>query len=103
MADTIPLELQLTGAEEEWLVRAAFGSPRGVMPSSVVGSLAAAGLGEKNSRGTLDVNDAGRQYIKVRDLPASTTNGALRTTHRRKRAIGQALYSRKDMKLPAVV
>jgi len=70
MAGGIPLESQLTGAEEEWLVRAAFGSPRGVMPSSVVVTLVAAGLGEKNSRGTLDVNDAGRQYIKVRDLPS---------------------------------
>jgi hypothetical protein len=70
MAGAIPLQSQLTGAEEEWLVRAAFGSPRGVMPSSVVVTLAAAGLGEKNSRGTLDVNDAGRQYIKVRDLPS---------------------------------
>jgi hypothetical protein len=83
MADAIPLALQLTGAEEEWLVRAAFGSPRAVMPPSVVRTLAAAGLGEKNSRGTLDVNDAGRQYIKGRDLP-STINGALRTTHGRK-------------------
>ena len=83
MADAIVLALQLTGAEEEWLVRAAFGSPRGIMPRSVVGTLAAAGLGEKNSRGTLDVNDAGRQYIKVRDLP-SIINGALRATHRRK-------------------
>jgi hypothetical protein len=55
------LKWQLTGAEEEWLVRAAFGSPRGVVPSSVVGTLAAAGLGEKNSQGTLDVNDALRQ------------------------------------------
>jgi len=82
MADAIPQELRLTGAEEEWLVRAAFGSPRGVMPLSVVGTLAAAGLGEKNSRGTLDVNDAGRQYIKARDLP-STITGAPRTAHRR--------------------
>ena len=82
MADAIPQELRLTGAEEEWLVRAAFGSPRGVMPPSVVGTLAAAGLGAKNSRGTLDVNDAGRLYIKARDLPR-TINGALRTTHRR--------------------
>jgi hypothetical protein len=70
MAGAIPLELQLTGAEEEWLLRAAFGSPRGVIPPSVVGTLAAAGLGEKNSRGTLDVNDAGRQYIRIRDLPS---------------------------------
>jgi hypothetical protein len=70
MAGAIPLELQLTGAEEEWLLGAAFGSPRGVIPPSVVGTLAAAGLGEKNSRGTLDVNDAGRRYIRVRDLPS---------------------------------
>jgi hypothetical protein len=70
MAGAIPLELQLTAAEEEWLLRAAFGSPRGVIPPSVVGTLAAAGLGEKNSRGTLDVNDAGRQYIRVRDIPS---------------------------------
>ena len=70
MAGAIPLELQLTGAEEEWLLRAAFGSRRGVIPPSVVGTLAAAGLGEKNSRGTFDVNDAGRQYIKIRDLPS---------------------------------
>jgi hypothetical protein len=70
MAGAIPLELQLTAAEEEWLLRAAFGSPRGVIPPSVVGTLAAAGLGEKNSRGTLDVNDAGRQYIRIRDLPS---------------------------------
>jgi hypothetical protein len=70
MAAAIPLELQLTAAEEEWLIRAAFGSPRGVIPPSVVGTLAAAGLGEKNSRGTIDVNDAGRQYIRIRDLPS---------------------------------
>jgi hypothetical protein len=70
MAGAIPLELQLTAAQEEWLVRAAFGSPRGVIPPSVVGTLAAAGFGEKNSRGTLDVNDAGRQYIRARDLPS---------------------------------
>ena len=80
MADAIPLALKLTGAEEEGLVRAAFGSPRAVMPPSVVGTLAAAGLGEKNSRGTLDVNDAGRQYIKVRDLP-SIINGARMTRY----------------------
>src|ERR1700730_584555 len=69
MARPFPLELQLTGAEEEWLLRAAFGSPRGVIPPSVVGTLAAAGLGEKNSRGTLEVNDAGRHHIKSRDVP----------------------------------
>jgi hypothetical protein len=66
------LETQLTGEEEEWLLRAAFGSPRGVMPPSVVAALVAAGLGEKNSRGTLDVNDAGRHYLKVRNIPTDT-------------------------------
>jgi hypothetical protein len=66
------LEPQLTGEEEEWLLRAATGSPRGVMPSSVVAALVAAGLGEKNLRGTLDINDAGRDYLKGRDLSINT-------------------------------
>ena len=66
------LKTQLTGEEEEWLLRAAFGSPRGVMPPSIVAALAAAGLGEKNSGSTLNVNDAGRHYLKVRDLPTNT-------------------------------
>jgi hypothetical protein len=66
------LEPQLTGEEEEWLLRAATGSPRGVMPPSVVAALVAAGLGERNLRGTLDINDAGRDYLKVRNLPTNT-------------------------------
>jgi hypothetical protein len=66
----MPLEPQLTGEEEEWLLRAATGSPRGVMPAPVVAALVAVGLGEKNARGTLDVNDAGRHYLKVRNLSA---------------------------------
>jgi hypothetical protein len=56
MAGAMLLKSQLTGAQEEWLLRAAFGSPRGVMPSSMVSALVAAGLGAKNLRGTLDVN-----------------------------------------------
>jgi len=65
------LESRLTGEEEEWLLRAAT-SPRGVMPPSVVAALVAAGLGEKNLRGTLDINDAGRDYLKGRDLSINT-------------------------------
>jgi hypothetical protein len=65
------LEPHLTGEEEEWLLRAAFGSPGGLMPPSVVAAFAAAGLGEKNSRGTLDVNDVGRHYLKVRNFPTN--------------------------------
>ena len=68
----MPQNPQLTGEQEEWLLRAAFGSPRGVMPPSVVASLVAAGLGEQNLRGTLDINDAGRDYLKVRNLPTNT-------------------------------
>jgi hypothetical protein len=66
------LETRLTGEEEEWLLRAAFGSPRGVMPPAIVAALAAAGLGEKNSRGMLDVNDAGRRYLELKNLPTNT-------------------------------
>jgi hypothetical protein len=62
---------QLTGEEEEWLLRAA-SAPRGVMPPAAVAALVAAGFGAKNARGTLDVNDAGRQYLKVRDLTTDT-------------------------------
>jgi hypothetical protein len=42
------------------------------MPPAAVAALVAAGFGAKNARGTLDVNDAGRQYLKVRDLPTDT-------------------------------
>jgi hypothetical protein len=42
------------------------------MPPSVVAALVAAGLGEKNPRGTLDINDAGRDYLKVRNLQTNT-------------------------------
>jgi hypothetical protein len=63
----MPVKRQLTGQEEEWLHRAAFGSPCGVMPFSMVAVLVAAEFGEKNARGTLDVNDAGRDYLNVRN------------------------------------
>jgi hypothetical protein len=60
MAGAMLLKSQLTGAQEEWLLRAAFGSPRGVMPSSTVAALVAAGLGAKNcvARSTLTMRGA---------------------------------------------
>jgi hypothetical protein len=42
------------------------------MPSSTVAALVAAGLGAKNLRGTLDVNDTGRLYLNARDLSVKT-------------------------------
>jgi hypothetical protein len=39
-----------------------------VMPSAVVAALVAAGLGERNLHGTLDLNDAGRRYIAKNNL-----------------------------------
>ena len=42
------------------------------MPSSMVAALVAAGVGAKNLRGTLDVNDAGRFYLNARDLSMKT-------------------------------
>ena len=70
MNSYMPRISTLTGYEEEWLLRAATRLAHGaVMPRSAVAALVAAGLGEQNARGTLDVNDAGRQYLKVRDLP----------------------------------
>ena len=74
----MPLEPRLTAGEEEWLLRAAI-QPRGVMPPSVVAALLTAGLGDKNLRGTLDINDAGRHYLKVRDLSANTEKRGDRT------------------------
>ena len=66
----MPLLGKLTGYEEEWLVRASTKwRPGVVMPPSVVAQLAEAGLGEPNAHGTLDINDAGRQYLARRDLP----------------------------------
>jgi hypothetical protein len=58
----------LTGEEEEWLLRAADGSRCGIFPSSVSATLVAAGLGEKNLSGALNVNDAGRHYLETRNL-----------------------------------
>jgi hypothetical protein len=77
--DTHPLTTQLTGAEEEWLLRAATKPPRSVMPPHVVARLVAAGLGQKNIRGVLELNDAGRYYLRVRDLPIAER----RRPHRR--------------------
>ena len=60
--------VQLTGQEEEWLLRAATWSGCGVMPASAVAALVAAGLGEETARGTLDINDAGRYYLSLKKL-----------------------------------
>jgi hypothetical protein len=38
----------------------------------MVAALVAAGVGAKNVRGTLDVNDAGRLYLDARDLSMKT-------------------------------
>jgi hypothetical protein len=67
------METLLTAQQEEWLVRAAFGSRCGVMSAHVVAALAAAGLGEPNVQGSIDINDAGRRYIRDRDLPTAVT------------------------------
>ena len=70
MDSYMPRISTLTGYQEEWLLRAATRLAHGAaMPPSAVEALVAAGLGEQNARGSLDVNDAGRQYLKVRDLP----------------------------------
>jgi len=64
----VPVEPQLSGEEEEWLVRAAVGPRFAFMPATVVAALVAAGLAEMNLHGTLDVNAAGRRYIAERSL-----------------------------------
>jgi hypothetical protein len=71
MENSNPPSAQLTAAEEEWLLRAATKPPRSVMPAAVVATLVAAGLGQRNTNGALDLNDAGRQYLTVRDLPTA--------------------------------
>ena len=65
-----PLEPRLNAEQEEWLLRAATGSREGLLPFAAVAALVAAGLGEKNARGALDVNPAGRQYLKAKGLRA---------------------------------
>src|ERR1700682_300932 len=70
------LKTRLTGEEEEWLLRAAT-SPRGVIPPSVVAALVAAGLGDKNPRGALDVSDAGRQHREASATARVSESGAL--------------------------
>jgi hypothetical protein len=74
-----PLNTQLSAAEEEWLLRAATKPPRSVIPPAVVATLVAAGLGQRNVNGTLQLNDAGRYYLRVRDLPTAEQ----RRPHRR--------------------
>jgi hypothetical protein len=65
-----PSEPRLNAEQEEWLLRAATGSRQGVLPFATVAALVAAGLGEKNSRGTLDVNHVGRRYLEAKRLRA---------------------------------
>jgi hypothetical protein len=72
------MQIHLTREQEEWLIRAAFGSRRGVMPSAMVSALAAAGFGEPNTGGTLDVNESGLRYIREANLPTAVTT----TRHR---------------------
>lgn len=64
----MPLEPQLSGEEKEWLFRAATGHPSALIPPPVVAALVAAGLGEKNVYGTLDVNAEGRRYLAQENL-----------------------------------
>ena len=63
---------QLSGEEEEWLRRAAIGSPRVVLPSSMAAVLMETGLAEKNAHGTLDINDAGLDYLRGRCISINT-------------------------------
>lgn len=71
------LSQQLSGEQEEWLLRAATGSRRGIMPAPIVAALVAAELGERNERGTLDVNEAGWLYLKLRNLPTRIARSRL--------------------------
>ncbi len=59
---------QLSGEEQEWLVRAAVGPPSAFIPPAVVATLVAAGLAEKNLHGTLDVSAVGRRYLAEKNL-----------------------------------
>lgn len=62
------VEIPLSGEKEEWLVRAAIGTTSPFIPTDAVETLVAAGFGEKNSSGKLDVNAAGRAYIEKNNL-----------------------------------
>jgi hypothetical protein len=64
----MPLQPQLSGVEKEWLVRAATGPASAFIPAAAVAALVAAGLGDKNLHGTLDVNAAGRRYLAQENL-----------------------------------
>jgi hypothetical protein len=59
---------QLSGEEQEWLIRAAVGPPSAFIPPGVVATLVAAGLAERNLHGTLDVSAAGRRYLTEKNL-----------------------------------
>ena len=66
------VEIRLNGEKEEWLVRAAIGTASPFFPADAVETLVAAGFGEKNSSGRLDVNAAGRAYIAEKNLSTKT-------------------------------
>lgn len=62
-------ENRLNAEKEEWLVRAAIGPRSSFIPADIVEALVGAGFAEKNVRGELDVNAAGRAYIAEMNLP----------------------------------
>ena len=62
------VEVRLSGEKEEWLVRAAVRKASPFIPADAIDTLVAAGFGEKNSSGRLDVNAAGRAYIAENNL-----------------------------------
>jgi hypothetical protein len=64
----MPRGLELTGTNEEWLRRSADASTRLGLPSSIAAVLIETGLVEENVRGTLDISDAGLNYLKIRGI-----------------------------------
>ena len=64
----MPTGLELTGTNEEWLRRSANASTRLGLPSSIAVVLIATGLAEENVRGTLDISEAGLDYLKIRGI-----------------------------------
>jgi hypothetical protein len=62
------IEIRLSGEKEEWLVRAAISPASPFIPTDAVETLVAAGFGERNSSGRLEVNAAGRAYIAENNL-----------------------------------
>jgi hypothetical protein len=62
-------EQRLGGGCEEWLRRLAMmGRSPVVAPDHIAFALAAAGMAERNARGTLTATDLGRAYLDLRGL-----------------------------------